>query len=181
MRNLLKLAGIALLLWHACQDATVLASAPPKWTGWTLAEDAQLCQLVAALGTDSWYDVASRMPRMNARQCRERWNYFNSSINKGLWSREEENLLLQKFGQYGPKWKTIAQFLPGRTYVNVKNHWIIMKDREARAQQATPQQPPLGDEEETNDDFSDGCFDEKTKELFEGMDRYLGISRDNWY
>jgi hypothetical protein len=165
MRNLLKLAGIALLLGHACQDAAVLASAQPKWVGWTLAEDAQLRQLVAVFGTDNWDNVAYRMLRKNTRQCRERWmNYLNPSVNKGPWSREEENLLLQKLGQYGLKWKIITQFFHGRTCVNVKSHWFAMKGRAARAQQAMlqqppqqlPQQPPLGDVDHTLLDVNDG-------------------------
>jgi hypothetical protein len=162
MRNLLKLAGIALLLGHACQDAAVLASAPPKRTGWTLAEDAQLRQLVEEFGTDDWDNVAYRMLRKNTRQCRERWmNYLNPSINRGLWSREEDNLLIQKVGQYGHKWAEIAKFFHGRTRRNVQDHWIAMKAREARGQQAMlqqpPQQPPLGgDVYHTLPDVDDG-------------------------
>ncbi|MDR0625157.1 MAG: hypothetical protein LBF72_01780 [Holosporales bacterium] len=143
MRNLLKLAGIALLLGHACQDAAVLASAPPERTRWTPVEDAQLRQLVAEFGTDNWENVASHMSRMDARQCRDRWRcYLSPSINNRPWSEEEKNLLLQKIDQYGHKFGKIAQFFPGRTYENVRNCLIVMKNREASEQQARPQQRP---------------------------------------
>jgi hypothetical protein len=110
MRNLLKLAGIVLLLGHICQDATFASAIPDSESSlyherrkFTQEEDRQLIQLVSELGENNWRAIAKRMPGRTFRKCSDRWRcYLNPSVNNGAWSVAEEHLLQQKFEEFGP-------------------------------------------------------------------------------
>ena len=64
------------------------------------------------------------MPNRSVRQCRERWNNnLSSNILKDKWSSKEDELLKQKYFEFGPKWKLLEKFFPGRTSYNIRNRW----------------------------------------------------------
>jgi hypothetical protein len=95
-------------------------------------EDARLLELVGLFGETDWSSIANHMPDRTPRQCRERYLYFlTPSITNGPWSADEDALLLQKFTEIGSKWKTIAKFFPGRTEINIKNHYSALLRRRA--------------------------------------------------
>lgn len=80
-----------------------------------------------------WNVVAAEMGTKTARQCRERYkNYLSPSLSNGAWTQKEEELLTQKYEEYGPKWAKMAPFFPGRSDVNIKNHWTSMLNRKKR-------------------------------------------------
>jgi hypothetical protein len=95
-------------------------------------EDARLLELVGLFGENDWSSIANHMPDRTARQCRERWLYFlTPSIINGPWSADEDALLLQKFAEIGSQWEAITKFFPGRTGVNIKNHYSALLRRRA--------------------------------------------------
>ena len=95
-------------------------------------EDSKLKRIVSRFGTNDWAKVASRMKTRNPRQCKERWTtYLSPTINKEPWTTEEDNLLIIKYNEFGPKWSTISQFFNGRPDNCIKNHWnAIVRRRE---------------------------------------------------
>jgi hypothetical protein len=92
----------------------------------TKADDLRLRSLVRELGTQDWALVARRMGGgRTTRQCRERWqNYLRPDIKNGPWTKEEEDLLVQKHAEFGPLWRTLRQFFPNRTDIDIKNCWL---------------------------------------------------------
>jgi hypothetical protein len=87
-------------------------------------EDTKLRSLVARFGTSEWSRIAREITGRSARQCRERWqNYLRPDINNAAWTKEEEDLLVAKYSEYGPCWRVIASFFHSRTDINVKNYW----------------------------------------------------------
>jgi hypothetical protein len=68
------------------------------------------------------------MPGRNARQCRERWkHYLEPSINRGEWTEAEDDLLVSKHRELGPKWSQISAFFVSRTAVDLKNRYQRIK------------------------------------------------------
>ncbi|MDR0633187.1 MAG: hypothetical protein LBF84_03560 [Holosporales bacterium] len=139
MHNLIKFAGLALLLGCICQNV-VFAGELPRFEQpvqqadvrqpeqqkrkFTPDEDAKLCVLVAQLGIDDWTLIAQNMPGRNGKQCRARWvNGLAPEVSHAEWTPEEDNTLRQRHRQLGNQWAKIVLFLPRRTAVSVKNRW----------------------------------------------------------
>jgi hypothetical protein len=111
----------------------------------TLDEDDHLRHLVLEHGNHDWVKVASQMPGRSPRQCRHRYkNYLIDTHECSAWTIMEEQILIDKYRELGPKWVQIATFIPGRTGNDVKNRWhkhllkrdpsltrILQKDEEA--------------------------------------------------
>lgn len=101
---------------------------PHPKTKFTPEEDEMIRKLVDEIGEDNWQAVAERMPGRNTRQCRERWrNYLSPNVERGPWTKEEDELLQQKYQEYGARWIKIAPFFPQRTDINVKNRWLMLQ------------------------------------------------------
>jgi len=93
-------------------------------------EDTQLRQMVEKYGIKAWGKISELLPGRTPRQCRERYgNYLQPHLVNGEWSQEEEQQLIEKYHEIGPKWTKIASFFDTRSDVNVKNHWSAMKRR----------------------------------------------------
>jgi hypothetical protein len=99
----------------------------------TPEEDFLLRQLVKRFG-ENWELVACYLPNRNQRQCKDRWtNYLSPTISTDPWTEEDDQLLLQKVNELGPKWTQFKIFFPHRTDANLKNRWFILIRRARKA------------------------------------------------
>ena len=104
-----------------------------KRKNFTHDEDEKLRKLVGQYGEDNWRIISSCMPSRNVRQCRERWlKYSSPNVCTSKWTQEEDYLLIQKRQELGPKWKDIAAFFHGRTDINIKSRFNVLKRRAIR-------------------------------------------------
>jgi hypothetical protein len=116
----------------------------PSRQRFSLLEDQQLATLVEQHGENDWAQIASFMPGRSARQCRERWqNYLAPSLDSLPWTPKEDDLLLQKFREFGHKWGKIAESFPARSYLNCKNRWRTLQNHAPEAQQQQPMIPAM--------------------------------------
>lgn len=93
----------------------------------TAEEDEKLKMLVLSHGTSSWGFIAQLMGTRNHRQCRERWkNYINPALRNDPWTLEEDQLLVDKYAEFGPKWNKIAKFFAHRSDNAIRNRWQLM-------------------------------------------------------
>ena len=116
---------------------------PPKPTrhkkryAFTPEEDDRLRELVEKHGENNWFHIASKMPKRDTRQCRERWfNYLSPKVINGTWTEEEDKFLAEKVSQFGRKWKAIEPFFPGRTDINIKNRWNFLQKKKAKEEKS---------------------------------------------
>jgi hypothetical protein len=102
---------------------------------WTAREDHLLTQAVALHGeNDNWKMIALAVPQRTNKACRkvtqcstspnhsftslffQRWLHsLSPTVKKTTWTSDEDQLLLDLFATYGPKWSAIARQIPGRT------------------------------------------------------------------
>ncbi|CAI9770232.1 unnamed protein product [Fraxinus pennsylvanica] len=91
---------------------------------WTKEEDDVLIELVGKQGNKKWSEVAKHLPGRIGKQCRDRWhNHLNPEINKGAWTKEEDEILINAHAVYGNKWAEMTKLLPGRPENSIKNRW----------------------------------------------------------
>ncbi|KAK9837389.1 hypothetical protein WJX84_000097 [Apatococcus fuscideae] len=105
--------------------------------GWNEEDDAKLTRLVQQHRTDltgKWADLAKdSFPERIPKQLRERWIFeLAPEIKKGMWTLEEEELLIARHKLVKNKWAEIAKHIPNRTENVVKNHWNATARRVSR-------------------------------------------------
>ncbi|CAI7798590.1 unnamed protein product [Closterium sp. NIES-54] len=102
------------------------SDARPRLT-WTDKEDCLLKELIRQHGTNKWALVASKIRTKTNKQCRRRWQAFlNAMGNKGVWTPEEDEKLLEGHRLYGNRWTEIARMVPGRTDNAAKNRFAAL-------------------------------------------------------
>lgn len=93
----------------------------------TKKEDTKLIKLVKEYGSEDWALISSFFKDRTRRQCRERWNkYLCPSLNHSPWTPEEDELLINKYNQIGPKWSLISKSFKNRTDINIKSRYIYL-------------------------------------------------------
>jgi hypothetical protein len=120
----------------------LLLHKPHPKAKFTLNEDAILTRAVTELGTDDWRQIARCLPGRNQRQCRDRWlNYLSPDVSNGPWTPEEEQLLLEKYAEYGAAWKRIGGCFAARTDINIKSRWQRIQRRNRRTLKGIRSEP----------------------------------------
>lgn len=94
-------------------------------------EDNLLKQLVNKYGIKEWDKIAQKMPGRTGRQCRDRYtNYLVNGFFHGQWSKFEDELLLAKYMEFGPRWSKIKTFFNNRNANSIKNRWNYFVSRQ---------------------------------------------------
>jgi hypothetical protein len=110
----------------------------------TPEEDALLCRVMLEQQFVGWNAVAARIPGRTARQCRDRWaNYVCPENKNAPWTDLEDDLLIAKFRELGPRWTSISKFFDGRSENNVKNRWYTHVRQKAENMAAQKKEKPV--------------------------------------
>ncbi|OHS97993.1 hypothetical protein TRFO_09164 [Tritrichomonas foetus] len=145
---------------------------PPKLK-FTPEEDDKLLKLVQTHGSKNWITIAQLMETRNPRQCRERWNnYLNPDLRKDTWSKEEDDLLDDKYSEYGPKWNKISKFFLSRSDNNIRNRWMMLARHRAKAKHSIGSSP-----QSSSPSASVGCSSGNSANMSSNVS--VNISRNN--
>lgn len=123
----------------------------------TKEEDETLKKLVASVGKD-WEEICECMPGRNVRQIRDRWNnYLSPDVNNSPFTSADDELLVSKFKEIGPKWVQMKQFFKGRSDTALKNRWLILERKKSHIENdESPAETKT--EEEANEKESSQLF-----------------------
>ena len=103
----------------------------------TKADDQEIINYVNQVGKN-WAKIAKLLDK-TPKACKERWeNYLDPNIKFTPFTKKDDDLLIEKFNEYGPKWNIIAEYFPGRTAIQLKNRYNSIhkrnKNRMSRAE-----------------------------------------------
>ncbi|KAJ5512745.1 hypothetical protein N7463_002297 [Penicillium fimorum] len=97
-----------------------------RW--WTSQEDEILKSAVQAqcnnpTNLDNWNDIASLLIGRTNKDCRKRWSKVQVDIQKGVWTREEDERLQRAVQQLGFKWSRVATMVQCRNADQCAKRW----------------------------------------------------------
>ncbi|OHT06341.1 hypothetical protein TRFO_05511 [Tritrichomonas foetus] len=119
-------------------------------------EDKLLKKLVKEHGDCRWDFIAASIPFRSGRQCRDRYrNYLAPNLKLEKWTQEEDELLVQKYNELGPKWSKISKFFSGRTGSSLKNRWNYSICPRNKKKNATAVLNEVKDNTEVNEFITD--------------------------
>lgn len=102
----------------------------------TKEEDKKLIKAVRKFGEHDWKLISSFLENRTSRQCRERWKKFLCpSLNHSPWTKEEDEILLARYQEYGPKWSQISCFFQNRTDISIKTRFTVLSRKMKKEQE----------------------------------------------
>ena len=76
------------------------------------------------LGAKKWNAISDIVGTRTGKQCRERYmNHLDPQLNDGVWTKEEDEIIIEAQKEHGNSWTMISTLLNGRTANSIKNRW----------------------------------------------------------
>ncbi|KAJ4960872.1 hypothetical protein NE237_020782 [Protea cynaroides] len=107
---------------------------------WSPEEDEKLFNHITRFGVGCWSSVPKQAGLQRCgKSCRLRWiNYLRPDLKRGMFSQQEEDLIIGLHELLGNRWAQIAAHLPGRTDNEIKNFWNSCLKKKLRQQGVDP-------------------------------------------
>ena len=95
---------------------------------WTSIEDEKLIKAVEKYHHKNWKLIANEVSSRSPKQCLERWyGMLDPSLIKTEFTPEEDQIIVDMQNRLGNKWTLIAECLPGRSAISVRNRSDLLK------------------------------------------------------
>lgn len=117
----------------------------------TAEEDQTIKHFVQIIGSKKWSFIANFVPGRTAKQCRDRYmNNLKPEIEKVDWSQKEDNLLIDLYTKYGPKWSLFCKYIPNKNTVSIKNRLTFLQRSRFFFPKKKQEEEKKNDKEEPN-------------------------------
>ena len=98
---------------------------------WSHDEDSLLLNLIETEiqkgNKIKWLEIALNFDK-DYKQCYSRYRHINPGLNKGYWSKEEEEKLIELVNINGKKWATISKIIGTRSGKQIRLHYTNITD-----------------------------------------------------
>ncbi|KAK9080519.1 hypothetical protein SSX86_000277 [Deinandra increscens subsp. villosa] len=121
---------------------------------WSPEEDEKLLKYITRFGVGCWSSVPQHAGLQRCgKSCRLRWiNYLRPDLKRGMFSQQEQDLILNLHQILGNRWAKIAAQLPGRTDNEIKNFWNSCLKKKLMKQGIDPNtHKPITDDDHVKD------------------------------
>ncbi|XP_010506400.1 PREDICTED: snRNA-activating protein complex subunit 4-like isoform X2 [Camelina sativa] len=107
-----------------CSNRWKKSLRPTRKGRWSLEEDKRVKVAVTLFGSQNWHKISQFVPGRTATQCRERWvNCLEPNLNRGKWTKEEDEKLREAIAKHGYSWSKVASDLSCRTDNQCLRRW----------------------------------------------------------
>ena len=91
-------------------------------------EDNLINFVVTAFGNRNWEMIATFVKGRTAKQCRDRYmNYLKPGLTNIEWTQSEDDLIIELYMKYGPKWAIISKYFANRNQISIKNRFKFLQ------------------------------------------------------
>lgn len=146
-------------------------------------EDDKIKELVDRYGTNNWPLVSTFIHGRTPKQCRDRYfNYLMPGIFHGEWTKEEDEMLMKLYKEYGSKWTIIQNYIPNRSSNSIKNRWHIFLHKRYEKECHQSDHPISENEKKSSEKISkpDKNTNETNDQVFKS-DIFSEINSDDWF
>ena len=121
---------------HSNSDTSIESKKPiflihkvKKKTQWTPFEDKILYMIAKSNGCKNWKKIAEQQNNRTATQCYMRYSIIKSKYEKGRWTKEQDEELLNLVNKHGKHWSKISKFyIKNRTGKQIRDRYVNVLD-----------------------------------------------------
>jgi hypothetical protein len=111
-----------------------------KKKAYSQEEERLIIELVDKYGEKDWSTIAKFIQGRNRKQLRDHYiNFIKNKPNKNDFTSEEDKQILQMVGEYGHRWQKIADNMPGRTPIMIKNRYNMKLKKKSKGKSSKTQ------------------------------------------
>ncbi|KAK8883326.1 hypothetical protein M9Y10_045976 [Tritrichomonas musculus] len=97
---------------------------------WSKEEDEKLKILVEEKKMKNWVMISNYFRNRSNKDCRDRYFlHLSPNVVKRKWTAEEEELLMEKYKEFGSKWVKLTSFFDKRSSNDLKNRIKLIQKR----------------------------------------------------
>lgn len=101
----------------------------PFKVNWSEEEDKILISMACSQNKQSWKSISFLLNNKTPSQCFYRFHSLNSSLNKRIWTIEEDKIIKDYIQIYGKNWEEISSLLKMRSPKQIKERYLNKLDQ----------------------------------------------------
>ena len=91
---------------------------------WNKIEDKKLIELAKEYNEKKWKEISLNFINKSPLQCFSRFKRIKPGMNKGTWTKEEDEILLKLINKYGKNWSKISKEFLKRNGKQIRDRYI---------------------------------------------------------